>query len=546
MADASSKNPVWDDNALSMRALSMWMPRLASAEVDYGRRRDIDTGRARDLAINSAYGANALRIHRDNVIGPTFTLALRPIADLLEITPIQAKKWSRQVERAWKAYADSPTYDCDAQRVLTFPWMLHQAYLSFMTSGDALGIMRWKDPGPSGFRTCLQLVEPDRLSTPPELEMLRTIHRGVERDADGVPIAYHVRKVHASDVATRPVDQQFKWERIPRAEKWGRPKVLHMIDRSRPDMVRGISSFVAALVQLKMVDEYDRAELESAVLKASFAAVVKTELPTKQAMAALGAGDLADEGDLANEDAQHALSYMAKIGGYHQASALTVNGARAVHLLPGESMELLQAAEGGISYEAFTRAMVNKLAAGLGVGAEQLSRDFGEMSFASAKMALGDIWRHYRVRREMLIRQFAMPWVLCWLEEAVDTGALPLPNGQKGDADSLLPMWPAIFANSTFLSWGPPVVDPVKEAQAQETRLKIGISTLAQEAQEQGDDWEDLLEQQALERAKKAELEIPQIEELEAKEDPLMGGKDDDPDEDGKGGEKKGKEQRRA
>ena len=75
---------------------------------------------------------------------------------------------------------------------------------------------------------------------------------------------------------------------------------------------------------------------------------------------------------------------------------------------------------------------------------------------------------------------------------------------------------------------------------------KIGISTLAQEAQEQGDDWEDLLEQQALERAKKLELDIPQLEELEAKEDPLMGGKDDDPDEDGKGGEKKGKEQRRA
>lgn len=542
MPSATSKQ--WYTESAHSRALELWRPPLRSAEVDYERRRPLTAGRARDVVMSSAFGANAARIHRDNVVGPRFTLALRPLADLLKITPEQAKTWSRLVEREWSAYAQSPTFDCDAQRMLTFPGMLHMAYWAFLTGGEALGVFKWKLGMSTGYNTCVQMVEAERLSTPPDKELDKRIRNGIELDDDGMPVAYHIRKVHPSDMLVAPDADGFKWERVARFEPWGRPKVLHMFDRFRPDMQRGISAFVTALRGLKMVDEYNQAELESAVLKAGFAAVVKTELAKKDLGPALGAP--ADLGPAESKEAEDALQYMLGTDPYRKAQSLTVNGARAVHLLPGESLELLQTTEGGISFEAFQRALINELAAGTGVSSEQLSRDFGEMSFASAKVALGDVWRHFFVRREMIVRQMGLPWVSAWLEEAVDQGKVPLPTGKKGNALDLAPMRAAIFANSTFMSWGPPVIEPVKEAEGQKIRLGIGTTTLAQEAQEAGDDWEEILEQQAAERKKRTELGLPQIEELESKDKPPGFGGTDDPDEDGKGGEKKGKDQRRA
>jgi len=49
-------------------------------------------------------------------------------------------------------------------------------------------------------------------------------------------------------------------------------------------------------------------------------------------------------------------------------------------------------------------------------------------------------------------------------------------------------------------------IDPVKEAQAAQLRMEIGISTLEDECAEQGKDWEEVLEQRAREKGKLEEL----------------------------------------
>ena len=45
-------------------------------------------------------------------------------------------------------------------------------------------------------------------------------------------------------------------------------------------------------------------------------------------------------------------------------------------------------------------------------------------------------------------------------------------------------------------------IDPVKEAQASQIRMQIGLSTLEEECAMQGMDWEEVLEQRAREQAK--------------------------------------------
>lgn len=486
------------------REALIWAPRVASAEADHHpRRRAIATGRAREASIEQAYGANALRIHRDSVVGIHFRLALRPDADLLGMDPKAVSEWARLVEREWEAYANGMTFDADAQRKQTFSFLMHTTYASFLTSGEALGLVKWKESLGGSF-TCLHMIEPERLSQPRGEPERPTFQRGIESDEDGAPIAYHIRDRHPADglVDSAPVD---KWTRVPRTTAWGRPLVLHMYDHFRPDMRRGISAFMSALPLLKMVDEHDSAELQAAIIQAGFAAVIKTELDHKEALGLLGA---APEAQQVNNRAADVLAYMQGIAPYHKEMGLTINGSGVAHLLPGEQLEIVKPAHPGLAFEAFQGALVRKLAAALGTSAESLSRDFSRTSYASARMSLLDIWRHFLRMRAMLITQFAMPFFGAWLEEQIDRQRIPLPDGRNGTLEDFLNLRRALV-RGTFHSWGMPQVDPVKERKGQELALASGLTTLADEAAAEGKDWEDIMEQRKREADYAAELGLP-------------------------------------
>ena len=51
----------------------------------------------------------------------------------------------------------------------------------------------------------------------------------------------------------------------------------------------------------------------------------------------------------------------------------------------------------------------------------------------------------------------------------------------------------------------------VKEAQAAQIRMEAGLSTLQDECAEQGNDWQEVLEQQARETAMRRELGLPVV-----------------------------------
>lgn len=519
MAEIMNKNGL-----TGPRALQLWMPRLTSADVEFSAARPVAAGRARELHQTSPYAANAARIHRDNVIGPRFTLAMRPVAKILGISVEQAKEWAKLVEAEWEAYANAPTFDVDAGRSLTWPWMLQQAYLTFLHSGEALGILKGK-LGFQGYRTCLLMVEPERLSNPPEKIASIECRDGVEVDRDGAPVAYYIRDSHPSDVLasfSNP-SRATTWTRVARYASRGRPQVLHLVDRTRPDMRRGISGFASAISSLKMGSEFDTAALEAAILQSSVAAVIQTELGSEDAFKVMGSKTGYGEEDAPNPFAAGSLDYMKGIAGYVKEQQMTLNGAKVVHLMPNEKLELLQAEIEGQQYEAFTNALARKLAAGLGTTVEQLTRDFSKMTFASAKQSLGEIWRHFLSRRELVVRQLAMPYVGAWLEEAIDIGRLPMPNGKRGNADDFMAVRAAVLSRSTFMSWGAPQVDPVKEREGQALALKLGLSTLQEEAQAQGQDWEEIAEQRALEIKTQERLGMPPAHELDTPPPPPGG-----------------------
>ena len=94
------------------------------------------------------------------------------------------------------------------------------------------------------------------------------------------------------------------------------------------------------------------------------------------------------------------------------------------------------------------------------------------------------------------VYDIGMPMVRCFMEEAVQSGALPLPKGIKPFEfyDAL----PAL-CKGTFMTWGPPMLDPTKERAGQSQGWDLGLDTLQAMAAEEGEDWRDNVRQKGRE-----------------------------------------------
>ena len=145
-------------------------------------------------------------------------------------------------------------------------------------------------------------------------------------------------------------------------------------------------------------------------------------------------------------------------------------------------------------------ASLRHIAAGMNIPYELLLKDFSKTNYSSARAALLEAWRYFMGRRAWLTRVWLRPIYELWLEEAVNAGRVHAPDFyEKRYA----------YARCRFIFSGRGWIDPVKEAEAAGIRMRLGISTLEAECAEQGLDWEDVLEQQAAERAVKQRLGLP-------------------------------------
>ena len=62
--------------------------------------------RADDLVRNNGYAANAIQLHQDHIVGSFFRLSHRPSWRYLGIGEEEARAFSREVEAAWKEFAE--------------------------------------------------------------------------------------------------------------------------------------------------------------------------------------------------------------------------------------------------------------------------------------------------------------------------------------------------------------------------------------------------------------------------------------------------------
>jgi lambda family phage portal protein len=464
-------------------ALAGWDPVGLSADADLLPDLETLLSRSRDLGRNNGLASGVHQTYRDNIVGAI--LRARPMPDyrLLGWTPEQAHEWNQKTAAEFASYFDST--ECDAARALNGIGLTLQALTGAFANGDGLALPLWQPRPDARWSTRIMMVEADRLRTPPQLEWRNDIRGGIEQDDFGAATAYHVLKRHPGDLyysgygASSAIVDMFAYDRIPAFTEWGRRRVLHLVDRERTGQSRGKPILTAVMREFHMLGKYSANELQASVASSLVAAFLESNLDQSSAQ------------ELFGDD---------KEGGVRGAWAKSVSQAKNIRQLKGAAVIPLPAGakvtgfapnRPNSAFEAFVLAVLRHIAAGLNIPYELLAKDFSRSNYSSARAALLEAWRYFNGRRRWLMDNWLRPIYELWLEEAVGMGVIDAPDFYTKRY---------AYCRCRFLFGGKGWVDPVKEAQAAILRVAGGLSTLEQECAEQGLDWEEVLDQRALER----------------------------------------------
>lgn len=458
-----------DAASLTSAALGAWQPRLESADSANSFERDRIAARVHDLVRNDGWASAGVQKKLDMAIGGGWRLSCKPDFRALGQTPEWAAEWSTKVEALWRAHTTDPRRFVDLERELDFSGLIGLKFRHFTIDGESLSVLRWKPRG-GMFATCEQIIDPDRLSNPNWRADTELVRGGKERDSDGATIAYYIRSAHPGEIyqgARRAV-----WDRVERETEWGRPIVIHHYEPSRAGESRPVSPLAPILAKFRMLGRYDQAELQAAILNAVFAAFLETPF----------------SGEEITQNMDNVIEYQNLREETHKRTGLRVDGVNLNLLAPGEKFNMSQAVRPAVAFAAFEAACLRNCASAMGISYEQMSMDWSQTNYSSARGALMEVWRHITARKSHFASGAVMPHYMAWMEEAIDRGYLETPPGAPSFWEA-----PVAYLGADWIGPARGWVDPVKEAQGSQLRQEAGVSTLEKEAAEQGGDYKEIM-----------------------------------------------------
>lgn len=475
------------------REMTTW--NASPLPIDALLRFDKDTidDRARDVTLNDGYAAGVVAIHKDNIVGNQFRLNAQPNADVLGIDDEEwLYEFQRVVEARFNNTASSSKHWLDASGMNDFTAMIRQAVGMFLIHGEVLSVAEWINDSRRPYATAIQMITPRRLCNPYGIMDEAGLKAGIERDSYGRAVAYHIMEAHPYDY-TNP-EKQYRWKRIDAETEWGRQQVIHIIEQLLPDQIRGVSEMVSVLKQMRMTRRFQDVELQQAVLQATYAASIESDLPPQVIAEIMGSNPNAPS------FGEAAKSMLSSILQHRATNNIQLDGARIPVLHPNTKLNLQQLGQpSGVGSE-YEQSLLRHIAAGLGVSYEQFSRDYTKTNYSSARASMNETFKFMQSRKKAVADRFATAVYRLWLEEQINLGAIPLP---KGKGKTWIYSNPEIFDALTQCSWigaARGQIDEMKETQAAILKTKFGLSTMELEAAKFGLDWRELLKQRKREQ----------------------------------------------
>lgn len=470
------------------REMALWRPAIVSPDQQINHNKELLDMRGRDSIQNDGLMQGAVHVHRDSIVGAQFRLVCEPNWQSLGATEEWAEKFKEITEARFNMMAESVECWFDAGRCLTFTDMIRLGIATFVFTGEVLETVEWQRDKARPFSTCFQMCSPVRLSNPNGQMDDANISGGIERDIYGRPQAYHIRQAFAGDFMQG--DAQWKWRRVEAYFPWGRRKVIHIKEPLQAEQTRGVADMVAALKTMKMTKKFSEITLQNAVVNATYAAAVESELPSEVVFAAMGAG---------NNGFKSALGeYMSALTSYLEASNnIAIDGVKMPHLFPGTKLNLKTAGTPGGIGQSFEESLHRHTAAALGLSYEQYSKDFSKTNYAGARASISESSKFMKGRKKSVADKQATMMYICWLEEEInrEDSVIPLPpNFNFYD-----PYMREALVQCSWIGAGQAQIDETKETQAAIMRINSGLSTYQKEVANLGDDFRRVFAQRASE-----------------------------------------------
>lgn len=467
-----------------------WNPAIISPDNQINGVKEMADARSRDSVQNDGYMMGAVYTHRDSIVGSQYRLNAQPDWELLGADEIWADEYQRVVESKFNLLADSQECWFDAAGSNTLTGLLRLAVGGFLMTGEVLGTAEWIRAVGRPFSTAIQMVSPSRLTNPDGLPDDKFLRRGIKRDMYGRALGYHIRVTHPGD-SFWDLNDNLRWVYVPAVKPWGRRQVIHITEQLQPDQTRGIADMVSALKQMRMTKKFQDITLQNAVVNATYAAAIESELPREVVFGAMG-GNQSGFGDTLGQ-------YMNALNSYvGDSKNIAIDGVKLPHLFPGTKLSLKPMGTPGGVGTGFEESLLRHIAATLGLSYEQFSRDYTKTNYSSARASMSETWKFMQGRKKIVADRFATSIYVLWLEEQINAGEIPLPKG----------MGPEIFYDPvkrealTACDWigaSRGQIDEMKETQAAVLRIQAGLSTYEKECARLGEDFRRIFRQRSRE-----------------------------------------------
>ena len=371
------------------------------------------------------------------------------------------KKYNDAIELVWKKWC---RYDsCSANGRDCFSDIETIVAKSLYESGEIFIRLIKKPFGRSSIPLALELLEPEQLDSEYKgatKNKNNTWRMGIERTEFSRPVRYAFFKKHPGETPF-PIAVGEKRHMFISADE-----ILHLFVTDRPSQSRGVSMLAPVLEAMHQLDGYQSASLIKMRASSALMAFVQTD----------SEDGLVGDGEM-----------------YENERVSSMEPGKFVYLNSGESIHVpdLDAPSG--EFEAFNKIILRSLAAGTGLSYASISKDYSESNYSSSRLSLLEDRDHYKRIQKYLEERFLQPLFDLWLELAVLSGNLDLPNYEL-DPDK--------YRKIKFLHRGYSHVDPQKEIAASVAAVKAGFKTQAQVISEfSSSDIEEFLP------ARKAELD---------------------------------------
>lgn len=391
--------------------------------------------KARFLARNSATMRRYIQLMRDNVVGDNgFTL----------------QAYSPRVEAAFRQWSEYPTVDGHMSMVdfldqMVGTWCRDGEYFVEFVVGT-----KYSDS------IALNPLEPDMID-----ETLNTtygatgnrIKMGVEIDADGRAVAYHVFQQHPGDTSwTVPFARRHR--RVPA------DRIIHVFEKLRPGQTRGEPPSASIINSIKMLDGYREAETMNRRIAAAMMGFFSRDVPRAEGIQGLADG---------KDDEDELFEINVEPGTLKQLP----DGMRFDKFDPGGSQT---------DYHQFEAQVKKDIAMGLGISTFSLGMETEGVSYSTGRSVIQEDRDYYRARQAFFIRQAMRPIFRQWAKmHALSPGSSIAPSRLT-----------AVLADFKFRGRGWTWIDPAKDIDANARALETLQTSYSRIAAQHGMDVTDL------------------------------------------------------